>query len=498
MRELFKPDRILSNILPEQKLKQGADYVLSQFVLPYETGGRVLLCNVLTHRIIELNEAAGEGYGMRFTGSEVGDSELLTTLVKWYFLVPEGKDECAFYEGISRMMRAYTRPKGVNSYVIMPTLGCNARCVYCYEEGMEQTSMTPETVEQTARFILETNSNKTIRINWFGGEPLAGEPAIDRICGILRGAGASYRSSMISNGSLITAETVRKMKDLWNVRDIQISMDGAEQDYCARKNYTFGGSCYRRVMNSVSAMSEAGIRVVIRCNVDADNWPGIPQFLDDLKGEVGHKDNVAVYFSPLNAIRASVDDVTMWSRIVAARPMVEAAGFKPADYLGFGSRFRISHCIADAGSAVVAPDGSLYLCEHCVPESRYGDVFRGVTDKAAMDAFARTDFTREKCRKCPFLPDCTSFSACPVEDFHCREVKEMLAKDMLKLLDEKSYNIGAPMGEARSAGLGECGAEDSHGSGFGDSLKDRFENAPGDGFDNGPEDGFGARAGSLC
>ena len=54
------------------------------------------------------------------------------------------------------------------------------------------------------------------------------------------------------------------------------------------------------------------------------------------------------------------------------------------------------------GSALCM-DGSLYPCEHCPPESRFGDIWHGTTDEAARKAFCRVDQTREKCRACPHM-----------------------------------------------------------------------------------------------
>lgn len=89
---------------------------------------------------------------------------------------------------------------------------------------------------------------------------------------------------------------------------------------------------------------------------------------------------------------------------------------------------------ADGSGVAIGPDGSLYLCEHCPPESRFGDIWHGVTDEKSRYEFCRTDRTREKCRTCPFLPDCTSFASCPVQDHDCRKVHELLKMNFLRRL----------------------------------------------------------------
>ena len=430
MRETAKPDAKLWNILPPQKIDTETVYIQSQFVFSHTSGGRTLLFNTLTRQIIETD---GEIHG-RVTGRDAAENETLRYLAEHYILVPESKDECSFYKGIFRILHSYASVKGIQGYTILPTLACNARCVYCYEEGMKPQTMTRETALETVDFILRTKDRDVVKLNWFGGEPLLGEKIIDLICAKLGGAGIKFVSTMISNGSLITPKIVAKMKNDWNIVSVQISMDGAFEDYNSRKRYVSGDDHYRKVLNSVSAMSEAGIRVVIRGNVDGDNWPGIPEFIDDLGKDIRCKDNVSLYFCPLYSVRSSENDVEMWQKIIAADPLIEQAGIRPGRLLSFSRKMPSNHCIADGRSIVIAPDGSLYSCEHCLPESRCGSVKGNSTDEDARNAFCRTGIIRDKCRKCVFLPECTGFSACPVEDRHCRRVREILAADMLDRL----------------------------------------------------------------
>ena len=434
LKELSRPDAMLMNILPRQKIDTEAVYTQSQFVFSHRVDGKLILFNTLTRGVFEID---GEYHGQT-TGREIADDKDLKTLLEGYFLVPESKDECAFYKGLFRIMHSFASVKGIQGYTVLPTFACNARCVYCYEEGMKPKAMTRETALQTVDYILRTRNCDNVTMNWFGGEPILGEDIIDLILGKLREAGINYVSTMISNGSLITPEIVAKMRNDWNLKSIQISMDGARDDYYARKRYVSGDEHYEKVMRSVSDLSEAGIKVVIRCNVDGDNWQRIRLFINDAGDLIRHKDNVSLYFCPLFSVRSSDKDVEIWREIIAAGPMIEEAGFHRCGYMGFLKGFRRNYCIADGNSVVIAPDGSLFACEHCLPESRYGDVAEGPADEEALNAFSRSDHIRDKCKACVFLPECTGFASCPVEDRHCIAVREMLAADMLEKLSRKT------------------------------------------------------------
>ena len=437
--EIRKPDKTLAKVLPPVRLLDGVVYVPSQFTLSFAYKGRDFVCNTLTRQCLETKLPgrcrAGEGYD---------------ALIRKLFLVPEGKDECGFYNAVVSMLRVFGKKKdskGYKGYTILPTLACNARCVYCYEEGMKPVTMAPGTVEQTIRYIVDTHTDKSVGLHWFGGEPLMCPDIIGRICEGLRDAGLHYRSSMVSNGSLITPEILAKMTGLWQLDRIQISMDGAESDYILRKRYINYQDHYHRVLEAIRMLSEAGIEVSIRCNVDEDNFDRIPAFLEDLKDGIPCKEKVRCYLSPLYGIRAGERDLPVWRKVTAARPLIEAAGFSTGPLFGEKPGYRVNHCMADGSGVVIGPDGSLYACEHCPPESRFGDIWQGVTDDDARREFCRVDRTREKCRTCLFLPDCTSFAACPVEDYHCREVRKVLKTAFLCRLVDDADNNNTALGE---------------------------------------------------
>lgn len=420
IREIKKMDPLLRRFLPPQQPQPGVRYRPSQFALRVEER----VWNSLTQQCLEtaLPDAAmaGEGYD---------------DLIRSYFLVPEDKDECRFYEALLRMVRAFQRKPGCHGYIILPTTGCNARCVYCYEQGMIQTAMTPEVVRQTIRYILDTHADETVSLGWFGGEPLLRPDVIDAICASLAEANVPYKSSMITNGSLITPQIIGQMAGLWRLKTIQLSMDGDEADYIRRKRYIQSGNQYRTVLGAVSELAEAGIHVIVRCNVDMENWDTLQDFFSDLKATVRDRSRVGVYLCPLDAVRSGPDDIALWRRVLETNAALGREGFAHAQSICGSGRFRTTHCMADMNRVAIGPDGSLFACERCPAEARFGDIWHHVTDPDAKQAFGEIGPTREKCRQCPYLPICTPFSACPVQDTHCREIRDLALPDFVRGLD---------------------------------------------------------------
>lgn len=64
-----------------------------------------------------------------------------------------------------------------NEYIlhINPTLDCNFRCWYCYENHIPNSKMSPEVLNSTLAYIhsiLKRPSIKSFELGFFGGEPL--------------------------------------------------------------------------------------------------------------------------------------------------------------------------------------------------------------------------------------------------------------------------------------------------------------------------------------
>ena len=425
MKKIFVGDSMVKTIMGAKKVKPGCVYRWSCFAVPFTHNDRRYIYNNFSKVCygIEQDEFDLRNEA-RFTYEQAAADENLSALVSDLFLVPEEENEAASYEKYAAMFRAMrTNKKGYSSYTILPTTSCNARCFYCFEEGIRFVTMSDEVVNQTVEFIRKTrNPEKPVNFNWFGGEPLAAEKMIDKICAAMREAGIEFKSKMVSNGSLITENIIRKMKDDWNLGAIQITLDGVEEEYNRRKNYVFNyESAYWHVLSRIRLINENGIKLNIRVNVDEGNIDGVPDMAEDVKSFVSDIGLVTFDLTPLFDIHEVKDDSAVWRKSFEISEKLEAMGFKAVAHYSV-SRTKVFFCMADSPyrSVVIAPDGKLYPCEDVSNIGSLGDVFEGVTNRELVNSLQKVEKTRGQCRGCFSLPDCTTFSHCPNRSASCR------------------------------------------------------------------------------
>ena len=424
MKLVLDGDRMVKTIMGA-KIKSGCVYRWSCFAVPYTHNDKQYIYNNFSKicYCVEPDELDLRSEA-RFTSEQISADEKLSALVSDLFLVPEDTDETSQYEKYATLFRAMrTDRKGYSGYTILPTTACNARCFYCFEEGMRFMTMTDEVVSKTVEFIKKTrNPEKPVNFNWFGGEPLAAEKVIDKICAAMREADIGFKSRMVSNGSLITENIIRKMKNDWNLGGIQITLDGVEEEYNRRKNYVFNyESAYWHVLSRIKLINENGIRLNIRVNVDEGNIDGVPEMAEDLKSFVPDPSLVTFDLTPLFDIHAFKDDSAIWEKSFEIMEKLSTMGFKAATHYSV-KRAKVFFCMADSPykSIVIAPDGKLYPCEDISNIGSLGDVFEGVTNRELVNNLQKVEKAREQCRGCFLLPECTTFSRCTNRSASCR------------------------------------------------------------------------------
>lgn len=314
------------------------------------------------------------------------------------FWIKDSINETEQYLKCCKFMRE--RKKDYVNAVIAVTTKCNARCFYCFEKGILQKDMTIESANKVIDYLKSRyDINKSLKITWYGGEPLMNQEIISYITKEMRKIYSDYSASMITNGFLFDDETIKKAIYDWKISVIQITLDGTEEVYNSRKNYIkCNESPFKRVINNIKRLTEHNIQVSIRLNIDDDNFSDIIYLLEFLRTEMAGIENLFIYPAVLTKNNFMSDSTpeecamnymqkifTDFSDIVSVRNLFEAP-------------LKIRTCMLDDENAVaIGTDGNCYLCEHYVDKSGYICNEKNIVNNPIITP---------ECYECKILPRC--------------------------------------------------------------------------------------------
>ena len=384
------------------------------FVVQAEVNDGLLLLHNMTKEMVLLSKEEQQVFEQSPTD--------LPELINHWFLVPEDHDDCKLSQQLKHVARLMEAPQtNITGYTIMTTSDCNARCFYCYELGQARRPMTEETAQQTADYMIKHSGEEPVHIEWFGGEPLYNKPVINLIVNRLKEAGVKYNSSMISNGYLLDAETVKEAHDEWNLKNVQITIDGTEQTYNRVKAYIYKGvNAYERVMENIGHLLAADITVSIRMNIDMHNADDLERVAEELHERFKDQKHLGAYlhllFEDNNKRSGACDDDKRQVLIEKMRliedKLAEWGLFRRRNY---GPIIKSGNCMADNdGSVVIQPDGYITKCEHYTDSQHVGHVSQEGFDAEKIAYFKeKGTMVKDFCRECAKYPDCQFLLNCP-------------------------------------------------------------------------------------
>ena len=284
---------------------------------------------------------------------------------------------------------------------ILTTTGCNAKCPYCYEKGIASSFMNDDVAKAVVQFIKSKHDDqkKYVEIEWFGGEPLLNTKAIDYICAELNEAGINFFSSMVSNAYLIDDNVLDKMSSLWNLKKIQITLDGRKEEY--EKIKGMGAGSYEKVISIINRLSERKIKVDIRLNFNKENFGEIKLLIEELS-KYGFNNYVEVYIAKIFDYNKT-EQFTLEDEMIALYDDLHK--FKLLTRLKLLPRSLETGCMAYYPNFfTIDPKGRLFKCDRrLLDKNSIANVF----NYEDCDIEVNVDYNfPEKCKKCSILPTC--------------------------------------------------------------------------------------------
>lgn len=407
MKQIIQANEAILGILGKEKTS-ASGYRMMNYCISTEIEAGVLFFNLLTRELLLL------------TPEEYGNVLELPYFRKQWFVVPEETNEKKLVETVRWVQRCMAREsKHITGYTILTTTDCNARCFYCYEKGIARVPMTEETAMKTVEFIKSHCGGKRVCLAWFGGEPLYNYSVIDLICESLRKDGIEYFSTMISNGYLFDDELVEKASTVWNLKRVQITLDGTENVYNRSKAFIYKeGSAYQVVMENIGRLLDAGIPVKVRMNMDFHNAEDLMELVEVLAKRFDGKSGLTAYSHLLFNIDKSWDErytIEQWNKLYEAQQRLEDRLEQLGIHWAGALRRKLpdNFCMADNSRTIlITPSGHLSKCEHFTESELIGHIDTPERDEAIIANFRKRCEEMPECATCFYYPECIRLEKC--------------------------------------------------------------------------------------
>jgi len=410
MEQIIQPNESILKILGKAK-SSDSGYRWSHYCVTTEHPDGVLLLHTLTRELLLL------------TSREYADAIQSQALRDRWFVVGNDTDEKKLVQLARWVQQSMHRePDCISNYTILTTMDCNARCFYCYELGRARTPMSEETALKTADFIRSHCGGKPVRITWFGGEPLYNDKVIDLISDSLRSSGVEFSSSMISNGYLYSDEMADKARSLWNLKRVQITLDGTEEVYNRCKAFIYRGtSAYQVVTDNIERLLRKGIHVAVRMNMDFHNAEDLKNLSRELSARFGQYSGFHAYSHLIFDEKTPWDQrysLEKWTKLYHMRDELEQClaelGISATGRTRLKRTLATTQCMADdANCIVITPDGGLGVCEHFSDSNLTGHLDSPQRNQAVIQSFRQRCDEIPECDTCFHYPQCIRLKKCP-------------------------------------------------------------------------------------
>jgi heme b synthase len=146
------------------------------------------------------------------------------------------------------------------------TRRCNLRCVHCRSSSEEEAAGHPDfTAEEAVRVIDDITSYAQPVVVLSGGEPLVRGDVFD----IARyGTGKGLKMCLATNGTLVTAETCRDIKES-GIRIVSLSLDGSNEE--VHDDFRRQKGAFKGTINAAGLFREHGIEFIINSSFTKRN-----------------------------------------------------------------------------------------------------------------------------------------------------------------------------------------------------------------------------------
>lgn len=329
---------------------------------------------------------------------------------------------------------------------ILPSLECNYRCTYCFERPLQRdlevrsdtdkhegVCMTQAHLEPLYAAIDDIVADGDVRrsrtLMLYGGEPLDRSNARLVTALVERGLQAGYTFQAVTNGHDL--DHYLPLLGKRGIGTLYLTIDGPKHIHDGRRVVISGESSFDAITRNIQRILDTtDAELVLSMRLDPDNiaWAGETlRLFESLKWTANPRVTIGarpVYVTTADgSLHPALNESELLAHLrkvavrygrVASGRVAELVARMLKPVLESGSRLYANgtHCSANSGSYLFAPDGAIYACWRapCERKCRVG-TYMG-PDGLCFDAetaerwFTRTAADIPACRSCAYALFC--------------------------------------------------------------------------------------------
>lgn len=317
------------------------------------------------------------------------------------------------------------------------TRTCNLKCRHCYMSSDAQKYANELTTKEAKKFIDDLADFKVPVLLFSGGEPLI-RPDFFELADYAAKKGV--RPTLSTNGTLITPEVARKIKEI-GVGYVGISLDGLRE-----VNDKFRGKegAFEAAMNGIKNCVAAGQRVGLRFTINHHNIQELENIFDFIEEE--NINRVCFYHlvysgrgnqmmdedvtaeesrramdiiirrtrdfeqrglkKEILTVDNHCDGVYMYLKALSEGKDALAAQIKKYISMNGGNRSGIAFAEVDPLGYVHPDQFTQHYTFGNVRERKFGDIWQDTTNPIMAGLKDRKPLLKGRCAKCKFLDNC--------------------------------------------------------------------------------------------
>lgn len=273
---------------------------------------------------------------------------------------------CEEWKEVASAWEKEDKAPEIFTIIINPTLNCNMRCWYCYEEHKQNSYIDLCTIQSVKRLISAKVSDKRLKglnLDFFGGEPLLNYkngvlPILEYAYTECINNNVELYVSFTTNGYLLTDEIRNELSKYsqWGKIKLQITLDGNKFFHDRTRKIGRTGETYDRIVSNIKKCSLCNYFITVRCNYTSENIISFFDVVEDF-AVMPKKSKNNLCFS-LHKVWQSEETVSTRTYADALYNAIKKAGIK-CDPLVINH----SRCYGDKENSVVINfNGDVYKC----------------------------------------------------------------------------------------------------------------------------------------